>query len=488
MRLGVCGLVVGLIATGVQAENALRIQDGRIKYWHRDYEIWCAELEDWRRFGREPMAIYDMLQPLAARGVPTVGISVQQPGRPVFTKDGEIADKDEAKHLANAIFLPRDHHMSTVVSLFSADRSCWLESQEAYCRAAGHVAKLVGKKHASILVIGDLFGDPQWSAEGPCDLRDPEMVLAVARAIQGAGDEPLLGIPAAVLDGLDAASAGDVLAYVVQNPQELTALFASARDDGKGDKLPAGVVALRKDRFFRASSLPEQSDPNKALDGFLREVERKRLAATPDVKKPPSGPREDILTAAEQAGGFEPLFDGRSMQGWSTMQPDWATWSVEDGALACNGQDGQWIRTKKQFSSFVLRLEYKIARNGNSGVFVWAPREGRASRFGMEMQIRGVQKEKQDGDSTGAIYEVVPPKADPSREAGEWNAVEITCRGSHVTIRINDVVVQDLDADKVDALKHRLRRGVIGLQDHGNEVSFRRIRIRELHDPHECEG
>ena len=96
------------------------------------------------------------------------------------------------------------------------------------------------------------------------------------------------------------------------------------------------------------------------------------------------------------------------------------------------------------------------------------------------MQIRGVHRDKVNTDTTGAIYAVRPPREDASNPPGEWNQVEIACRGSKVTITVNGRVVQDFDADAVPELKGRLRRGVIGLQDHGCQVWFRRIRIKEL--------
>ena len=243
-------------------------------------------------------------------------------------------------------------------------------------------------------------------------------------------------------------------------------------------KAASGVITVDATRFLRLSDVA--SDVKEGTRRYLERVERERLAVRAPIQAPKGPPPGDLLTPREKAAGFAPLFDGRTLEGWTTLLPDWSVWSVENGAIKCAGKNGQWLRTRKRYGSFILRFEYKISRNGNSGVFVWSPLVGRSSRFGMEMQIRGLRKKKVDDDATGAIYDVLAPREDASNPPGAWNRVDIACRDSKVTVNINGRVVQDFDADEVPKLQGRLRRGVIGLQDHGDEVWFRNSRILEL--------
>ncbi len=187
-------------------------------------------------------------------------------------------------------------------------------------------------------------------------------------------------------------------------------------------------------------------------------------------------------TPQEEADGWQPLFDGRSLEGWTTLRTDWGAWHVRDGAIVCDGSTmGPWLRTRRRFESFVLRLEYRISEKGNSGVFVRAPLDGRASRFGFEVQIMGRRPDPLDDQySTGAIYAALPPKEDASRPVGQWNELEVTCDGPMLQVRVNGRGVQDVDTRNVAVLKDRRRQGRIGLQDHGDKVWFRRIRIKEL--------
>ena len=81
---------------------------------------------------------------------------------------------------------------------------------------------------------------------------------------------------------------------------------------------------------------------------------------------------------------------------------------------------------------------------------------------------------------TAAIYDVMAPLVNAGKPAEEWNALEITLDGPLMKAVLNGEVVQDVNLDEIGELRTRLRRGFIGLQDHGNYVAFRNIRIRKL--------
>ena len=118
------------------------------------------------------------------------------------------------------------------------------------------------------------------------------------------------------------------------------------------------------------------------------------------------------LGAAEK--GFTPLFNGKDISGWQGIEGPNTNWVAKDGILSCTGKKGsQWIATKKEFSNFDLRLEYKIPTDGNSGVFIRAPKEGNPWVTGLEIQVLDDYgpkwKDLKPDQFTAAIYAVQPP-------------------------------------------------------------------------------
>jgi hypothetical protein len=195
--------------------------------------------------------------------------------------------------------------------------------------------------------------------------------------------------------------------------------------------------------------------------------------------------RDDILTAEEKSASWVALFDGQTLEGWTTLVPSWGKWSVERGAVKCAPGEWPWpcLYSRKRYASFILRLDYKIQKGGNSGIYLWSPLDGRPSRLGIEVQLTHTAKKTLNSHATtGAIYGVLAPRENASNPPGEWNHVEVACHGSKVTVTINDRIVQDFDADKIPQLQNRLRKGLIGLQNHGSLVYFRNIRIKVLSD------
>jgi hypothetical protein len=198
--------------------------------------------------------------------------------------------------------------------------------------------------------------------------------------------------------------------------------------------------------------------------------------------------------AAEKEEGFVPLFNGKDLTGWKQYQGRTDNWRVEDGLLVCTGKGGGgWLGTEREYADLVLRLEYRLKPGGNSGVYLRAPEKGRISQVGMEIQIlddhdpRYEKMNLKPYQYTGSIYGVVPPKKSAIKPAGEWNRMEITARGRHVTVVVNGEKVVDADLDhylkdpEVAKAHPGLKRttGHIGLQDHNERVEFRNLRIRE---------
>lgn len=205
-------------------------------------------------------------------------------------------------------------------------------------------------------------------------------------------------------------------------------------------------------------------------------------ALATDVEKAPWKPDTAVISDSERQEGFIPLFDGKTLNGWWYKGDNKESFQVsEDGFIEWRAGGGEALMSRERYGDFVLRLQWKILPGGNSGVWCRAPRGGRASKFGFEVQMRGdFGTEELTKDSTGAIYDVIPPLSLPTKQDGLWNDLEVVCQGPHVKVAINGQVVQDLSFDDHEELAPRLRRGFIGLTDHGNYVAFRNIRIKPL--------
>ena len=187
------------------------------------------------------------------------------------------------------------------------------------------------------------------------------------------------------------------------------------------------------------------------------------------------------LSKEEVLDGWVVLFNGRSLDGWAATGWNPEGFIAKDGMIVRDRRGGDSLRTRDRYDNFALRLEWKIdRRGGNSGIFLRAPRENRESKMGFEFQIMGDFGEEAHKNGTGAVYDVVAPSVNASQPAGHWNDLEIRLDGPHFRATLNGVIIQDLNFDEDDELRHRLRNGFIALQDHGSAVAFRNIRIKRL--------
>ncbi|CAN5882710.1 DUF1080 domain-containing protein [soil metagenome] len=221
----------------------------------------------------------------------------------------------------------------------------------------------------------------------------------------------------------------------------------------------------------------------------------RQAAPASDDKRAPN-----TLTDAERAAGWRLLFDGRTTEGWRGYRREDmpAGWQVVEGTLARVAQAGDII-TVEQYGSFELALDWNVAPGGNSGIFFHVTEDGDyVWSTGPEMQILdndGHRDGLRPETSTGSNYALHAPEKEVARAAGEWNTVRIVVRGNHVEHWLNGerIVVYELGSDdwnaRVAATKFgdmpgygRAGRGHIALQDHGDAVRFRNIRIRVLPD------
>lgn len=174
-----------------------------------------------------------------------------------------------------------------------------------------------------------------------------------------------------------------------------------------------------------------------------------------------------------------------------------AGWDFDAATGVLTRNAGTDIITKQQFSRFEFEVEWKVGPRGNSGIFYWANEgTGRIYENAPEMQIldnTGHNDGRNTLTSAGANYALNPPVRDVTRPVGDWNAARVVARGDTVEHWLNGVKLLEYVAGSaewqrlVTASKFndwptygKARRGHIGLQDHGDVVSFRRMRIREL--------
>jgi hypothetical protein len=228
------------------------------------------------------------------------------------------------------------------------------------------------------------------------------------------------------------------------------------------------------------------------------------LAASAMQAAPQNGTAANTLTAAEKAAGWTLLFDGHSLDGWrGYKKPDAAglRWKVDDGALSLPAQTAAGTRSgdiisKDTFEQFELTLDWRIAPGGNSGIKYFIL-EDLDSAIGHEYQViddeRHADAKIGPHRQTAAFYDVLPASERPVKPAGEWKTTRIVVRGQTVEHWLNGKKVLQYElgspALKAAIAKSKFKgiarfgtrqNGHILLQDHGNQVWFRSIKIRRL--------
>jgi hypothetical protein len=215
------------------------------------------------------------------------------------------------------------------------------------------------------------------------------------------------------------------------------------------------------------------------------------LSATMNAQSP-------SLTTEEKAAGWKLLFDGKSLTGWRGYKTEAAPtgWRADNGVLIRDGAGGD-LMTAEQYGDFELRFDWKVTTNGNSGViYRIATTEEYPWQTGPEYQILHNQGHRDGKDpitSAGSNYAVNPPVKDVTKPVGEWNEGRLVARGNHVEHWLNGVKVVEYEIGSADwearvkaskfaklANYGRMKRGYIALQDHGDLVSYRNIKIRIL--------
>lgn len=222
-----------------------------------------------------------------------------------------------------------------------------------------------------------------------------------------------------------------------------------------------------------------------------------------------TSPKTDNNADPIQEKGWTSLFDGKTLKGWHTYGQKSVTgfWQVADGAIAYMPSKREpWEKVSvdlvsdQEYENFHLKLDWKISKNGNSGVIFWVQEDSvkykQTYHTGPEMQVLD-----NDGHKDGSIvkhrasnlYDLVVGKEGALKPVGEWNTAEIISNKGKLDFILNGVTVMstvygdDNWKQMVAGSKFKqwpdfgtVFKGHIALQDHGNDVWYRNIMIKKL--------
>jgi hypothetical protein len=216
------------------------------------------------------------------------------------------------------------------------------------------------------------------------------------------------------------------------------------------------------------------------------------------------GEAQNKLTKQEEKDGWKLLFDGKTTKGWRNYNSDkiGSAWKVADDALVFDpskGEKGGDIITESQFENFELSLEWKISPCGNSGIMFNVVEDKKfhsAWLTGPEMQVLDntchpdaqIHKHR-----AGDLYDLIPCSTETVKPAGEWNHVRLVSSNGAYEFWLNGTKTVEfkMHTPEWEAMVRESKfkefpdfgkavKGHLSLQDHGDKVWFRNIKIKNL--------
>ena len=210
---------------------------------------------------------------------------------------------------------------------------------------------------------------------------------------------------------------------------------------------------------------------------------------------------EATLTDAEKAAGFKILFNGKNTEGWHPFENKKDTsykWTISEGVLSSKGGHADLV-TDAEFENFDLTFEWKVGKGGNSGVMYMVQEVDTSIHStwntGIEYQLiddKGWNGELHASQKSAAVYDLYDPKELAANDAGNWNIARILNNKGHIQHFLNNKLIADYIWNSPDfkarVAKSKFKampfakksKGHLAIQDHGQEVSLRNVKIKEL--------
>ena len=321
-----------------------------------------------------------------------------------------------------------------------------------------------------------------------------------------------------MVNGIEIHLSRPVAAHVLSNPEHWTLTWIDAANGQRPvDVVSASPLLNGRGAFLELNDLPAAGTMHVRLVGPWTSLTDVKGAWSTEAWVAVSAPlpkdvglvrsrvqpRRNTLSTRERLEGWQLLFDGHdAASSWRGFRREDlpASWTAEDGQLIYTGEGGGDIITRETWDDFDLHLEWMVQPGGNSGIFFNVAEDaGAVWATGPEMQIldNAMHSDGQNPlTSAGANYALHKAPFDSSLPPGRWNHARISVQGDHVQYWLNGLKTADYelgspqwtarvrDSKFVNMPRYGTEvSGHIALQDHGDRVAFRNIRIKRLDAP-----
>ena len=275
------------------------------------------------------------------------------------------------------------------------------------------------------------------------------------------------------------------------------------------DATPSGFIALQVHSIGR-EELAGKTVSWRNIRILTEDLDNYRTPENPDVKQ--LNAIANTISEREAAEGWKLLWDGKTTEGWRGARLDGFPekgWSINEGILKVHKSDGGEstnggdIVTTRPYKNFMLKVDFRITEGANSGIKYFVDtdlnKDGQGSAIGCEFQILDDRRHPdakmgRDGNRTlGSLYDLIPAPEDKPFRNGFFNTAMVVVQGNHVEHWLNGVKIVEYERNTdewneiVQESKYKdwpnfgnAEEGLILLQDHGDEVWFQNIKIKEL--------